>query len=119
MTLILGRKDVEKLLTMDMAMEAVEQAFIEHGHARTQIPDRLLIPLEKFYGAMAAGAISEQSLYATLDEIVIGKKKGRKKDTEITIYKSTGMAIQDVATAKKVYEVAQKKGVGMEMAITP
>ncbi|RPI75611.1 MAG: hypothetical protein EHM45_14720 [Desulfobacteraceae bacterium] len=54
-----------------------------------------------------------------MDEIVIGKKKGREKDTEITIYKSTGMAIQDVATAKKVYELAKEKGVGMEMEITP
>jgi alanine dehydrogenase len=69
--------------------------------------------------AIAAGAISAQSLYATLDEIVIGKKKGREKDTEITIYKSTGMAIQDVATAKKVYEKAKEKGIGLEMEITP
>jgi alanine dehydrogenase len=69
--------------------------------------------------AMTAGAISEQSLYATLDEIVIGKKKGREKDTEITIYKSTGMAIQDITTARKVYELAIKKGIGEEMEITP
>jgi alanine dehydrogenase len=69
--------------------------------------------------AIAVGAISEQSLYATLDEIVIGKKKGREKDTEITIYKSTGMAIQDIATARKVYELAIKKGIGKEMEITP
>jgi alanine dehydrogenase len=69
--------------------------------------------------ALAARAISEKSLYATLDEIVVGKKKGRENETEITIYKSTGMAIQDVATARKVYEKAKEKGVGLEVEITP
>jgi alanine dehydrogenase len=69
--------------------------------------------------AMKAGAISEQSLYATLDEIVVGKKKGRENADEITIYKSTGMAIQDVATAKKVHALAKEKGIGLELEITP
>jgi alanine dehydrogenase len=69
--------------------------------------------------AIRSGAISEKSLYATLDEIVIGKKKGRENDEEITIYKSTGMAIQDVATARMVYEKAKEKGLGLEMQITP
>ena len=42
-----------------------------------------------------------------------------RKDEEITIFKSTGMAIQDVATAKKVYELARDKGIGVEVSITP
>jgi alanine dehydrogenase len=69
--------------------------------------------------AIAAGTIREASLHASLDEIVIGKKKGRENDEEITIYKSTGMAIQDVATAKMVYEKAKEKGLGLEVDITP
>jgi alanine dehydrogenase len=69
--------------------------------------------------ALADGAISEDSLYATLGEIVAGQKKGREKDAEISIFKSTGMAIQDVATAKRVYELAQEKGLGVEVSITP
>jgi alanine dehydrogenase len=69
--------------------------------------------------ALAEGAISEDSLYATLGEIVAGQKGGREDDTEITIFKSTGMAIQDVATAKRVYESAEQKGLGIEVSITP
>lgn len=68
--------------------------------------------------AMADGAISENSLYATLGEIVAGQKKGRENDAEITVFKSTGMAIQDVAAAKRVYELAEEKGVGIEVCIT-
>lgn len=69
--------------------------------------------------AVADGAISEDSLHATLGEIVAGQKKGRENDAEITVFKSTGMAIQDVATAKRVYELAEEKGLGVEVSITP
>jgi alanine dehydrogenase len=70
-------------------------------------------------GAMAGGAISVESLHAKLGEIAAGKKPGRENDKEITIYKSTGMAIQDVAVAQSVYELARRKGVGLEVSITP
>ncbi len=70
-------------------------------------------------GAIAEGAMSEGTLYATLGEIVAGQKPGREDDAEITIFKSTGLAIEDVATAKKVYELASERGVGVELSITP
>ena len=70
-------------------------------------------------GAIAAGAITEDSLYATLDLIVVGRKPGRESDGEITLYKSTGMAIQDVATARRVYERAMEEGAGLEVSVTP
>jgi alanine dehydrogenase len=69
--------------------------------------------------AIAGGAISEQSLHATLGEIAAGQKPGRESETEITIFKSTGMAIQDVAVAKTVYEMARERGLGLEVSITP
>ena len=40
-----------------------------------------------------------------------GKKKGRQGD-EITIFDSTGLALQDVALARALYEAARTKGVG-------
>jgi alanine dehydrogenase len=69
--------------------------------------------------AISEGAISEDTLHAKLGEIVTGQRPGREADVEITVYKSTGMAIQDVATAKRVYELAKEKGIGVEMSITP
>jgi len=69
--------------------------------------------------AIQEGAISEGTLYATLGEIVAGHKPGREDNEEITIFKSTGMAIEDVATAKKVYELAREKAIGVELSITP
>ena len=52
MTLILGRQDVESLLTMDLTMDAVEEAFAEYGSGRTQIPERQAIALKKYNGVI-------------------------------------------------------------------
>ena len=38
------------------------------------------------------------------------RKKGRESDGEITIFDSTGLAIQDIACAKFVYEKAKERG---------
>ncbi|TRO51572.1 ornithine cyclodeaminase family protein [Candidatus Bathyarchaeota archaeon] len=62
------------------------------------------------------GVISEKDIYAEMGEIVAGKKKGRTSPDEITMFKATGLAIQDVGTASKVYELAKAKGVGLTLA---
>jgi alanine dehydrogenase len=61
------------------------------------------------------GVISEKDIYAEMGEIVAGKKKGRESPDEITMFKATGLAIQDVGTASKVYELAKAKGVGVTL----
>ncbi|MBS3788308.1 ornithine cyclodeaminase family protein [Candidatus Bipolaricaulota bacterium] len=52
------------------------------------------------------GTIDESDIYANLPDVVAGKKRGRESREEITVFDSTGLAIQDVATAKIVYERA-------------
>ena len=61
------------------------------------------------------GVITEDSIYAELGTIVAGKKAGRSSPDEITLFKATGLAIQDVGTAHKVYQLAKEKGIGMEI----
>jgi len=61
------------------------------------------------------GTVKEEDVYAELGEIVAGKKKGRTSDDEITLFKATGLAIQDVGTAYKVYQLAQERGIGIEI----
>ncbi|MGB9623165.1 MAG: ornithine cyclodeaminase family protein, partial [Candidatus Bathyarchaeia archaeon] len=61
------------------------------------------------------GTIRKEDIYAELGEIVTGKKPGRTSDEEITLYKATGLAIQDVATAFKVYQIAKRNGIGKEI----
>jgi len=47
--------------------------------------------------------------------VVSGQKPGRTKDNEITIFDSTGLAIQDLFTAELVYQIAKKKGMGQKI----
>ncbi len=62
-------------------------------------------------------AIDRQHLKAELGEIITGKKPGRQNENEITIFKSNGLAIQDAAAAKLVFENAKKMGLGREISI--
>lgn len=61
---------------------------------------------------LSKGIITEGEIYAELGEILTTKKKGRESDDEITVFDSTGLAIQDVATASLVYREAKKRGLG-------
>jgi alanine dehydrogenase len=66
------------------------------------------VPLSKHY-------ISENDIHAELGEVIVGLKPGRTSDEEITIFDSTGLAIQDVASAHLVYERAVSKGLGKQV----
>ena len=60
---------------------------------------------------LSEGLLKIEEIYGTLGEIVTGMKQGRENDEEITIFDSTGLAIQDIICAKLVYEKARKKKV--------
>ena len=62
--------------------------------------------------ALAAGLMTRANVHAELGEIVAGKKAGRTSNDEITIFDSTGMALQDAAAAAIVYEKAISSGKG-------
>ena len=57
--------------------------------------------------AIEAGAMTTANVHAELGEIVTGHKPGRTDETEITLFDSTGVAIQDVAAAAWAYERAR------------
>ena len=68
------------------------------------------IPIKK-------GIIDVCDIHATLSEIVVGKKKARIDEEEITLFKSVGLAIEDVVTAKFVFERARSLGLGTEVLL--
>src|SRR5262249_48519989 len=67
--------------------------------------------------ALAAGALSRDGVHAELAELVTGRKRGRRSADEITIFDSTGTALQDVAAAALVFEKAVAAGVGLAVAL--
>jgi ornithine cyclodeaminase/alanine dehydrogenase-like protein (mu-crystallin family) len=56
--------------------------------------------------ALAAGAVRREDVHAELSELVLGTKIGRSSADEITLFDSTGTALQDVASAAAIYERA-------------
>jgi len=69
----------------------------------------LMVPIKE-------GRISEAHVYAELGELITGAKQGRSSDSEITLFKSVGLALQDAAAAARTYQLAKEKGVGTEVA---
>ncbi len=65
---------------------------------------------------LSKGIIKKNDIYADLSEIVCGKKKGRNSGKEITIFDSTGLAIQDLFTANYVFKNAGKLGKKFDLA---
>lgn len=66
---------------------------------------------------LSMGIISKRDIWAELGEVVAGKKQGRLSKEEITVFVSTGLAIQDAVTANLVYKRALERGVGRRISI--
>jgi alanine dehydrogenase len=58
------------------------------------------------------GMLMMEDVYAELGEIVIGNKKGRENESEITIFDSTGLAILDVMIGHLIYKKALAMNIG-------
>jgi alanine dehydrogenase len=56
------------------------------------------------------GIYSIGEIYGTLAELVVGKKKARTDNRLITVFDSTGIAVEDIAVAKLLFEKAQQVG---------
>jgi alanine dehydrogenase len=65
--------------------------------------------------ALKAGVLTRDDVYAELAEVLMGKLPGRRSDDEITIFDSTGTALEDVAAAIVVYEKALAQGRGLRV----
>jgi alanine dehydrogenase len=59
-----------------------------------------------------AGVLDDDDIYGEIGEIVTGTRDGRTSDDGVTVFDSTGLAIQDVATAHVVYEHADENDNG-------
>ena len=63
---------------------------------------------------LSNGEISETDVIGDIGKVILGEKSGRTSDGDITIFDSTGIAIQDSATVPLEYKRALEAGVGVE-----
>lgn len=62
------------------------------------------------------GVISTEDIHCEIGQILLGEKPGRESDAELTIFDTTGMAVQDNATAAKIYARALELNLGQYYA---
>jgi alanine dehydrogenase len=67
--------------------------------------------------ALAAGLMTRDDVDTELGDVVTGRRPGRTDDAQITIFDSSGTALQDVAAAIVVYEKANALGRGTEVKL--
>jgi ornithine cyclodeaminase/alanine dehydrogenase-like protein (mu-crystallin family) len=66
--------------------------------------------------ALSEGAISRENVYATIHELVSGAKPA-PEETGITLFKSLGMALEDLVAAQLAYTKAKERGIGLEVRV--
>jgi alanine dehydrogenase len=67
--------------------------------------------------AIKENSITEKNIHAEIGEVLARLKPGRTSADEITLYKSVGIAIQDVATAQLVHQKALERKVGTNVEV--
>jgi ornithine cyclodeaminase len=66
--------------------------------------------------AAAEGAIGPEHIKAELGEVLAGAHPGREHEDELTVFKSLGIAVEDLAAAELVVRRAREEGAGTEVA---
>ena len=66
---------------------------------------------------IAEGRFAVSHVQGELGEVVLGRVQGRTADDQITIFKSLGMAVEDVVAADLVFRRAAETGAGTELTL--
>ncbi len=95
----------------------VEAAAFARARVVPDFRPQVLAEAGDLMAALRSGEFEESSIHAELGDIVAGKKPGRESDEDITLFKSVGVAIEDVACAAFVYEAARARGLGLDLTL--
>jgi ornithine cyclodeaminase len=68
-----------------------------------------------FLTAAEEAGLGPDHIRAELGELLIGRHPGRTRDDELTVFKSLGIAVEDLAAAGLCVERARERGVGVEV----
>jgi alanine dehydrogenase len=98
--------------TRELDTAAIRRArvIIDSDLAAGREAGEILIPLDD-------GSISASHIKGALADVVSGKVSGRGFEDEITVFRSCGLAIEDLVTARLAFEKAKAGGVGVEASL--
>jgi ornithine cyclodeaminase len=84
------------------------RVFVDRRESATAEAGDLIIPMKE-------GAFKMTDIVAEIGELLIGAAKGRRDDREVTLFKSLGIAVEDLACAQWLYEQARAEKVGTKV----
>ena len=95
---------------MDSDTVARGRLFVESRQAILAEAGDVLIPLQE-------GRFAEAHILGELGDVAAGTVPGRTGPQDLTIFKSTGIAVEDVVAARLIYRAALARGVGVTVAM--
>jgi len=90
---------------LDTAAVVKSRLFVDRRESTVNEAGDFLIPKKE-------GVIGDDHIQGEIGEILLGHVTGRKSPEEITLFKSLGLAVEDVASAHHIYQKASEKGLG-------
>jgi ornithine cyclodeaminase len=102
------RPDQRELPT---AVVARARVFVDSRAGALKEAGDILLPIQE-------RAVDEQHIAGELGELALGRVAGRLADSDVTFFKSLGMAVEDVVTARLVVERAKAAGLGQSFELT-
>ncbi|MCX4835775.1 ornithine cyclodeaminase family protein [Streptomyces sp. NBC_01016] len=90
--------DTEAVVRCRVVVDAYDTARAKSGE--------VLVPL-------AEGALSEDDFRVELGDVLTGRAPGRTTDTELTLFNSVGVGLQDLAVARMLIDLAGERGTGI------
>ena len=91
---------------LDTAAVRRARLFVDRRESALHEAGDILIPIRE-------GAIGEDHIIGEIGELLLGRLEGRRGDEEITLFKSLGLAIEDLAAAHRIHANAAASGVGL------
>ncbi len=95
---------------LDSAAVVRSELFVDRRESTLKEAGDFLFPKKE-------GAIGDNHIRGEIGEILTGKLEGRTSKQEITLFKSLGLAVEDVASAHHIYHKALEQGVGHRLSL--
>ncbi|MGH7741194.1 MAG: ornithine cyclodeaminase family protein [Candidatus Eiseniibacteriota bacterium] len=95
---------------LDTAAMRRARLFVDRRESALNEAGEFLIP-------RAEGAITDAHILGELGEVLLGKVPGRKSADDVTLFKSLGIAIEDLAAAHWAWQRARAEGIGIEIEL--
>jgi len=93
----------------DVGKHELDTAILKRARLFAEYPPQS-IQIGEFQHAFEEGIITSADEICTLGSVTLGESPGRTTQEEITVFDSSGIAIQDLAVARAVLEAAQDMG---------